>query len=298
MNVRCPGCSQILAIAAGSAGKVVRCGCGTQLRAPMSAAAPQSTPQSTPQSPTPRKGSPARTGSPARPNAMQGIAGGARSRSPVASAAAHAASGRAFAVQSALPTSNWMDDLTEADLQPIRPVAIPGREMVRPKASTDKHLAAQAGQMEKEEAKRQKAIKAGAQKWLLKSVGLLAFLGVIRTLVFSYLLYNAEEEVLGLPPTDMEMSTLLWFVRAYYAMHLGIAIIMCLCAAGIFFFPVTCGITAMVVWILSELLGLIVNPLALFSIGGWIGRAAVFGMLTQVINNAGYYRFVKQGGRN
>ena len=96
MKIKCPSCQAVLSIPAAAAGKLVKCSCGTQLRAPAASGG---------------------AGAPAGP----APAGPAPKSQP--GGASGAATGRAAPRRPAAPTAvdaGLFDELTEGDLQPIR----------------------------------------------------------------------------------------------------------------------------------------------------------------------------------
>ncbi len=96
MKIKCPACTQILSIADSSAGKVVQCPCGKQLKVP---GGPTATSPGPPVPPTQPRGAASR-GSSSRGSSSQGTA-------PFRS-----------------EESNF-DELTDQDLQPVKPVSNP-----------------------------------------------------------------------------------------------------------------------------------------------------------------------------
>ncbi len=111
---------------------------------------------------------------------------------------------------------------------------------------------------------------------------------------------NISNEVESLTLADPDVAEDLdWLVTALkvvYGMFILIGVGFLVCAATAFMFPMTSTITALVLYILSEIVGFITAPWTLLSIRGWIIKAAIFGGLVQAINNASYYKFVKSGG--
>ena len=109
MKIKCPACSKVLSIPDSAAGKVVKCPCGKQLRAPAASGAPAA----------------------ARPAAAP-----AAPRQPVAK--------RPAAPAPVAPTSfdggGFFDELTESDLQPVKAVNMPGRAEVRDHSASAKAL--------------------------------------------------------------------------------------------------------------------------------------------------------------
>ena len=113
MKIKCPSCSKVLAIPETAAGKIVKCPCGKQLRAPGGAKPAAAKPAAQPKRPTPARPTPARP-TPARP--------------PAAQPAAPAAS-----------VGDMFDELTDEDLQPIKKVQRPGQK-APPKSNPNKVL--------------------------------------------------------------------------------------------------------------------------------------------------------------
>ncbi|QDT04757.1 RDD family protein [Rubripirellula lacrimiformis] len=100
MKIKCPACSQVLNIPDAAAGKVVKCPCGKQLRAP---------------------GGPAKTGAPVAATPRRPTAGPAGQANP------SAAPPRRPAAVSNDFDPGMFDELTTGDLQPVRAVGQPGR---------------------------------------------------------------------------------------------------------------------------------------------------------------------------
>ena len=101
MKLKCPGCGKVLAVPDTAAGKVVKCPCGKQLRAPAVATKPAAAPAQ----PKPVAARPA-AASPAAPQQPAALA------SPAAAAASDVGS--------------IFDDLTDKDLAPVKAVQQPG----------------------------------------------------------------------------------------------------------------------------------------------------------------------------
>ena len=97
MKIKCPACSKVLSIPEAAAGKIVKCPCGKQLRAPSPKTASAGAARA-PTPPQPATPSPSRTVKPAP-------------------------------LPSVSPASNddFFDEMTDTDLQGVRPVAQPGR---------------------------------------------------------------------------------------------------------------------------------------------------------------------------
>jgi hypothetical protein len=133
MQLKCPGCSQLLNIPDTAAGKVVKCPCGKSLQAPGALAM---TPAATATAPRPQ------------PAAASRPVSAATARSPQPAAAAQApkpAAGPTTATKpagpspSTVPVSNDFD-LTETDLAPVRGVSRPGQSKPAPKGNENELL--------------------------------------------------------------------------------------------------------------------------------------------------------------
>ena len=299
MKIKCPGCSSILQIPPAAAGKVVKCKCGKQLRAPNAnpaatqpQTAPQTAPQPAPQQPTPQQ--------PAAPQA--GAAAG--QPFPAGQGAQRISMNTAAAAPAAAAPSgpSIFDELTETDLSGVKAVRIPGTD-AKPKTSAagKKALQSAASEHQQERDQSHKEYMQGARKEIMTSIGILLSLGLIRVILNLLLFIHAPREVqemaLGTGLTQEELEGLLLVIRIVYATKLFIGMLFLLAAATFFLLPMTSAITALVVFILGEIMSLITYPILLVSIRGWIWRCAIFGALLQAINNASYYKLVKSGGR-
>jgi uncharacterized RDD family membrane protein YckC len=115
MKIKCPACSTVLDVPDNAAGKLVKCPCGKQLRAPGGAPSPQP--------PTVAGQAPARPAA-GRPAASQPAAKQSAAKQPAAS---QPASKQPAASQPAAKGGEFdaamLDELTTRDLKPIRTVA-------------------------------------------------------------------------------------------------------------------------------------------------------------------------------
>ncbi|MCG8652104.1 MAG: zinc-ribbon domain-containing protein, partial [Pirellulales bacterium] len=109
MKIKCPACAKVLNIPDSAAGKVVKCPCGKQLRAPAAAAPTQAAGSSRPQ--------PAAQ----RPSAQRPVAQRPAAPSPGVD-------------------PGIFDELTDNDLQPVTAVAQPGRAEPTAPSSTGGRL--------------------------------------------------------------------------------------------------------------------------------------------------------------
>ena len=166
MKIKCPGCATLLQIPDSAAGKVVKCKCGKQLRAPAkptsaSPARPQPTPQQAPSAAPLQPANPAIPGATAPANAAPSI----------------------------------FDELTDTDLSGIKAVQVPGKKQQRA-PSTNERKALQAADQDyrKEKAASQKSYMEGAKKEILTSIGIYVLLGVLQAGFGVFFLRGSEKE--------------------------------------------------------------------------------------------------------
>lgn len=273
MQLKCPECARTLKIPDTAAGKVVKCPCGKQIRVP--AAKP--------------------TARPANANSAN------RATQPAARPAnqpVHSAGGNAFGMDEDL-----FDELTEGDLKPVAVAKIPGAAMTT-SAGAQNTLSKASSDLDRSRNENKQREHEGSAKDVRSSIGILLLLGVFRLVIGIILLVHVPGEVerLAASPSfegkiEGGMDGFATLLRVVYGMYIAIGVGFLACAALIFKYPMVSSITAMVVFLIGEIVGLILNPFALVSIRGWIIRGAIFGGLVQCINNAAYFKFVKQGGR-
>lgn len=270
MKLKCPACSQVLNIPDTAAGKVVKCPCGKQLRAPAA--------------------KPGGAAAGQRPPGAAGPAPGQATRRPAGAAPA------------SQPTSGFdpsmFDELTDEDMKPVATAGVSAAGGTKKKSVLEKAAA----DLQQETEANKTNFRAGAAKEVYSSIGILLMLGFFKVAIYGYFFMQAEAEVESvfgaMEEGDEDLEMILMLVKAFYLVNVSIGAIFLLCAALIFKFPMTCAFTAMVTFVISEIIGLILNPFRLLSIGGWVVRCAIFGALIQAINNAAYYKFVKAGGRD
>jgi len=172
---------------------------------------------------------------------------------------------------------------------------------VAPKIKTVRKKDPLAGVMLDDKPAQKREAKKGAAKNVYSSIWILVGLGLFHIILNGFLFWNAEKEVrlvvTANPEGDIDPATLLFLVQCIYGAFVAVGVIFLVCASTVLAFPLTSTIVAMVAFVLSEIIGMVVNPLQLINVRGWIFRAAVFGGLLQAINNASSYKFVKAGGR-
>ena len=299
MKIKCPACSKLLTVPDTAAGKVLKCPCGKQLRAPSvsggATPAPGGQPAAqtpAPQAPTPQ--APAQpTPNPAAPAYMQ---------APGQSNFVPQFPGQQYPGQkpSALGETGFaIDELTDDDFAPVKAVSQPGRAVQSTAPGTKDPLAEYVGEVEKDKQKKRAEHKEGAAKHVYSSIGILVILGFAGVAINGFYMIGLEESVKNMAGDDAEdLDMLINIIRGILILKIVIGATFLTCAATFFKFPMTSAIVSIVTFVISEIISLILNPFELISISGWIIRAAIFGGLLQAINNASYFRFVKKGGRD
>ncbi|MCA9136775.1 MAG: hypothetical protein KDB00_08450 [Planctomycetales bacterium] len=282
MKIKCPGCATLLQIPDSAAGKVVKCKCGKQLRAPAPAGATPQPQQATPRQPAPRQPAPQRTAAP-QPSPAAPVP-----YSPFP-APAPAGSGGIF------------DELTDSDLSGVKAVKIPGREQRKaPTANEQKLLQEAAVDHKREKASEAREYIEGAKKQVFSSIGIYLVLGLIQVGVGGFLLAGLEKEaeILAMQDGAEEVSIVIAVIATICIFKVCLGVLFFIASATFLALPMTSAILAMIAFVLGEIVSLILYPIALINIWDWIRRAAIFGGLVQAINNASYYRFVRAGGRD
>lgn len=290
MQLKCPDCLRTLKIPETAVGKVVKCPCGKQLRVPNPAAGTPAGPASRGEQVGPTR---SLADSPVAPQSASHPTTGALARSVPARRQPVAADTSSFGIDADL-----FDELTEADLRPMAMAAQPGRSR---DGGADAKLSSVAAQMDKDATAQKQRDKSGSAKDVYSSIGILFLLGLLKlsfNIVFLMGLDAAIDAMAAIPNFEGDLTTIATFLRVIYICNIVIGIIFCVCGGLIFMFPMTCSITALVIFIIGEILSLILNPFLLISVRMWIVRAAFFGGLVQCVNNAAYFKFVKAGGRN
>lgn len=287
MKIKCPSCSKVLGIPESAAGKVVKCPCGKQLKAPGGAGKAPSA-QLTPQN-RPAAKPAAKRPAPQRPAAKRPTP-----QRPVAQRSAPAAPLGADA--------GIFDELTEGDLSGVRAVVQPGKKPVaKTKKKTKQTLDKYASDVKHEEEARKREIREGASREIRTSIGILLTLGLLRFAIGLFFLLNAGNDaaaIAGAEAPEEEIAHLTLLLQIYHGINVTIGGLFLACAGLIFLFPMSCALIALGTYILAEIIGLLINPFRLLDIRLWLLRAVIFGALIQTINNASYYKFVKSGGRD
>ncbi|MEM7560365.1 MAG: hypothetical protein AAF394_14690, partial [Planctomycetota bacterium] len=128
-------------------------------------------------------------------------------------------------------------------------------------------------------------------RWLLFFVG-----GVsIAFGVFGYFQYTKivdDFQTLGLDADELEFLSFIVYVLI--GLDIGIGVLFCLFGAFIFTFPLTCTIAATVLYLSGQIFSLVIDPLRIVNVLGWIVRISICSALFKAINNAAYYNYLKK----
>ena len=289
---QCPNCSKKLQVPAAAAGKKVKCpGCSTAFVVPAS-------------------------GGNAAPATANPKAGAPRAAAPVPAATSQPAQGAPKAT-GASKANDWvppwedqtpdygpsvMDELTDADMAPVKAVSIPGQDQKKaPSRSEQKVLQEAAADFKKERAEEHSSYMEGAKKEIWISIGIYSVIGFVLLSLGGFWLTGIEEEAknLSIEGQDPEMvGEFLNVFRTMYVLMICLGIGFFVAAASFMQLPMISALSAIVIYVLANILSFILYPLFLIDVYVWIGRIIVFGLLVQAINNAAYLRFVKSGGRD
>lgn len=93
---------------------------------------------------------------------------------------------------------------------------------------------------------------------------------------------------------DQNLTNLAFYLKLLVGLDVGVGVLFIVMGIFIFVFPLTCTITATVLFVGMEVFALIIDPLELTRVRGWIRRVAVIGSLITAITNAAYYNYLKK----
>jgi Domain of unknown function (DUF1922) len=216
---------------------------------------------------------------------------------PISSANATAASvpkasaAKAVAVAPVAASSNPFQALSDADWHNLAAQQAPPPVPQGPKqpSATSKALA----QAVDDIGASRKAVRSGASGHLAQSRWILVGIGALKLAISVFYLVTistATNELVA------EIEEIRLFLQIFFGIGIAFSTLLILMGIFVFLMPMTCTISALVLFILLEIYGLILSPLSLVSIRGWAVRLAMGGALVQAINNAGYYKYVRSGG--
>lgn len=273
ISVSC-SCGKTLQAPAAAAGKAVKCPCGQVVKVPAAASAP------------------AQRTSAAKPVAALAAVGAstpapALNRRPAVQPAALNAAPNPFGDMSDDEWKNMVQAHAPKQIDTSKP---------KEKSATTKMLE----QARQETGVGNESAKETALAFLNKTRGTILLVGIgylISSIVLCWLdvsmVNSLRDAAVANGAEPEEASILVTALYVYYGVAIGMSILFMSLAALISYLPMTCTITAIVLFTLVELLRLLSRPISLISPRDWIIRASIFGGLIQGINNAAYYRHLK-----
>ncbi len=261
-------CGKTLQAPAAAAGKAVKCPCGQVVRVPAPAA-------------TTAQRAPAAV---AKPTAVA-VA------NPAPTANRWPAAAAAPANASPNPFGDMSDDEWQSMVQAHAPKQV---DHSKPK---EKSAAAKMLDEARKETGQGNVLAMDAAKGFLnKTRGILVGLGclcMVRAVVAYWLISSLIDSLMQAGGDSDEASIIKIIVMVFCGIDLGIGVLYIISGFLVSIFPLTCTISALVIFTLVEIANFIVDPGRILSIRGWIFRIAIFGGLIQGINNAAYYRHIK-----
>ena len=326
MQVTCPACQKTLQSKNDLSGKTVKCPCGHAFTAPRAAAAPavastavsnppaakitiQCTCGKTLQAPATAAGKAVKcpcgqvvkvpagaATATAKPIAAAKPVAAARPVAAMAASAVPAQARRAAPQPAAVnaapnPFGDISDDEWKNMVQSHAPKQV---DTSKPKEKTA--AAKMLDQARQETGVGDSLAMESALGFLNKTRGILVGIGILVLVVVAidYWLSMSELEALTAGGEEPELIAFVKkVVIVFCGIGAGVATAFIVAGFLVSIFPLTCTISALVLYTLLELVRLLVNPLALLSIRGWIFRISIFSGLIQGINNAAYYRHLK-----
>lgn len=297
MQVTCPACRKTSNTTADVSGKSVKCACGQSFVVPKTASATTSQTSQKPAT-TPTIALKCECGRALRvPESAAGKAVKCGC-GKVIKVPAKASSAPKAAPQPA-PALNPFHALTDADWASLAPKPPPAPDPYAPpkRPSATVQLLDKARE-EMGETKKKSRSGAGGHlaqsRWILIGIGALKLLVCVIQLVVA----NTTADALAEGAADMNVDEILFVIQVIAGFGIATSVALILMGIFVFLLPMTCAISAIVLFVLLELISFIFNPFLLVNIRAWILRGAMFGALIQAINNASYYKFVKSGARD
>jgi hypothetical protein len=287
ITVSC-SCGKTLQAPASAAGKAVKCPCGQLIKVPAGAASPAAKPAAI---------------------AKPAVAAAAATTATRAPAVAHTAAVArpAPVVRRPAPTAaggapNPFGDMSDEEWQGLVAKHAPRKPTEqdnKPKVNTATENMLEEARKDTNQGK--SMLREGAEGHLDQSRWLLVGLGVVLLAYSAFQLFMlngmlesmaSAAERAGDEEFDREAIRMVLMILGGFAV--SVSVIFMLLGFFIFLLPLTCSVSALLLYICLELVRILSDPLDLLSIRSWIIRGAIFGGLIQAINNAAYYRFVKK----
>ncbi|MEM7478235.1 MAG: hypothetical protein AAF483_24880 [Planctomycetota bacterium] len=94
-------------------------------------------------------------------------------------------------------------------------------------------------------------------------------------------------------PIDEIEPEQLTYARIALGIHLGVGVLYFVLGALITTFPRTCTITALVLYLIGQVVGYILEPDQLYNISGWAAKILVLMGLCRAVTVASYYQYFK-----
>lgn len=319
MAVTCPACSKTFQVGAEHAGKTLKCPCGTKITVP--GGAPKPATASPPTAAAPKPATAPTSGAATKisvqcecGNTMQApataagkavrckcgkavpipgksaaaVVGGAPKTSVASIAGSNPVPNIDFGSPSsssplfALSETDWKVAETKPELTEDKPK----------KKAVNPYMAQAAESLSKDSKERKRTAGSELQQSRLILIGIGAL--KLALSIFFLLRVSADVEAIMLEDSSgIDPDKLRFALQLIEGLGIGIASCMILCGILVFMLPLTCSISALVLYVLSEILSIIMNPFQLFNIRAWIIKGVIFGALVQAVNNAGYYRYMK-----
>ena len=306
MEIVCPACNHKMQSAKDLSGRSVKCKCGHSFRVPSQSAAASSPGKITLKcecgktlaDPASAAGKPAKCtcgrilkvpGRKAQPARVAQSA--AKAKSPRAQQTTPSPSAGAF---NSISEDEW-SKLT-VDTAPKK--ADPYADLLPPEEEEEKRTAADEimdrAREEMGETKEQK--KAGATNELNKARGFLIISGIANAGFWGTMGFflTAWLDEIAAASADQNLTNLAFYLKLLVGLDVGVGVLFIVMGIFIFVFPLTCTITATVLFVGMEIFALIIDPLELTRVRGWIRRGAVIGSLITAITNAAYYNYLKK----
>ncbi len=301
MQVTCPACKKVSNSKVDLSGKSVKCSCGQSFVVPKAVGATTKTAQS-----------PTTAASPPTPTISLKCECGKGHRVPETAAGkavkcscgkiikvpAKTSSPPKAAPQPTAPLNPFhaLSDDDWANLAPKPPPAPDPYAPPKPPSATSQLLA----KAREEMGETKKTSRQGAGSHLAQSRWILIGIGALKLLICGLQFGFAETSatVLAEGSSDVTADEIRIVIQVIAGFGIATSVALILMGIFVFLMPMTCAISALVLFILLELVSFIFNPFLLVNIRAWIIRGAMFGALVQGINNASYYKFVKSGARD
>ena len=191
---------------------------------------------------------------------------------------------------------NPFNALSDADWASFAPKPAPVRDMNAPKKESVTNSILNQARADLGQDK--KSLRSGAGGHLASSRWILIGIGALKLAlcIFQLVEANAAAAAIAEGAEDIDVDEILFVIQVIAGFGIATSVLLILMGIFVFLMPMTCAISALVLFVLLEIVSFIFNPFLLVNVRAWIVRGAMFGALVQAINNAAYYKFVRDGG--